>query len=254
VKAQFPLATIDHLGRQLGHVAPKYPPNIDAMTIRADLLRAGGSPNSPGSGNAYSRSLLARVRADGGFDLENPREFFMDALLECNAPFYGEVVTIHEPLSCYRIHQSNMFAIADVKHAQFAIKWRREESKIEYMAQRCRYWGIHFDSAAARKASVMMHEYQIFAAKLERDSVRQPILTTLCSAVKAYIGTPMPYAYRIIRILWLITVTAAPRGLAARVLALRFVPGLRPAWLSRLLIYCRKLGTTRKSEPFTAVS
>jgi hypothetical protein len=68
-----------------------------------ELLRTGGSPNSPASGNAYARSLLEAVRRDGGFDLENLREHWMDAILECNAPFYGEVVTLYQPLACYRV-------------------------------------------------------------------------------------------------------------------------------------------------------
>src|SRR6516225_5700760 len=171
VKVQFPLATIDEVGRLLGHFTPKYPPNLDTATIRAELLRTAGSPNSAGSGNAYSRSLLARIRADGGFDLENPREYHMDALLECNAPFYGEVITLYEPLSYYRIHDSNVYAISSIENAQFASKWRREERKIDYMARRCQHWGIPFDTAAARKASVQMQECRLFAAKLTEESV-----------------------------------------------------------------------------------
>jgi hypothetical protein len=255
VKAQAPLATIDKAGRQLGHVAPKYPPNLDTATIRAELLRTAGSPNSAGSGNAYSRSLLARIRADGGFDLENPREYHMDALLECNAPFYGEVITLYEPLSYYRIHDSNVYAISSIENAQFASKWRREERKIDYMARRCQHWGIPFDTAAARKASVQMQECRLFAAKLTEESVSEPISHTLGGAIKAYIRTPMPLAYRIIRMVWLVSVTAAPRPLASRLLALRFVPGQRPGWLDRLLIKARKLGATRKSpQTRTAVS
>src|SRR5689334_14533992 len=46
VKIQFPLVTIDKEGRQLGHVAPKYPRILDTATIREELLRTGGSPNS----------------------------------------------------------------------------------------------------------------------------------------------------------------------------------------------------------------
>jgi hypothetical protein len=248
------LATIDQEGRQLGHIAPKYPPNINTTTIRADVLRAGGSPNSPGSGNAYSRSLLARIRADGGFDLADPREFYMDALLECNAPFYGEVVTLYEPLACYRIHDNNTFAFGNVKRAQFAMKWHREERKIDYVAQRCRYWGIEFDAAAARKASVVMQEYQIFAGKLQEDLVRQSILISLYRAVRAYIRTPMPHSDRIIRVLWLIAVAAAPRTLATRLLALRFVPGDRPGWVDRLLICFRRLaGADKSPQPRRAV-
>ena len=73
----------------LGHVAPKYPPNLYTTTLRTELLRTGGSPNSPATGNAYSRSLLESISADGGFELENPREHWMDAILECNARFMG---------------------------------------------------------------------------------------------------------------------------------------------------------------------
>ena len=121
-KIQFPLSTIDKAGRQLGHVAPKYPPILDTATIRTELLRTGGSPNSPGSGNAYSRSSLERMSADGGFEIENPREYHMDAVLECNAPFYGEVVTLYQPLSCYRIHDKNIFAMNSIQNAHFAMK------------------------------------------------------------------------------------------------------------------------------------
>jgi hypothetical protein len=234
-KAQFPLATIDKAGRQLGHVAPKYPPNLDTATIKAALLRTGGSPNSAGSGNAYSRSLLARIHADGGFDLENPREFHMDAVLECNAPFYGEVVTLYEPLSCYRIHDSNIYAISGIESAQFGMKCRVQELKIDYLARRCRYWGIAFDPAAARKASVWLHECRLFAVKLSEGLADEPIYIPLCGAIKAYIGAPMPFAYRIFRIMWLVSVAAAPRVLASRLLAFRFVAGQRPTWIEQLL-------------------
>ena len=43
VKAQFPLASIDDAGRQVGHMAPKYPPNLKTATLRAQLLHIGQS-------------------------------------------------------------------------------------------------------------------------------------------------------------------------------------------------------------------
>ncbi|MGC1304106.1 MAG: glycosyltransferase family A protein [Caulobacteraceae bacterium] len=235
VKAQFTLATIDKSGRQLGHVAPKYPPNLDTAAIRSELLRTGGSPNSAGSGNAYARSLLARVRADGGFDLDNPRGFYMDGLLECNAPFYGEVVTLYEPLACYRIHNDNLYAINSIKNSRFAAKCRNQELKIDYVAQRCERWGIAFDPAAARKHSLWLQECRLFAAKLSESPVVEPISITLCGAIKACIGTPMPFGYRLFRIMWLVSVAAAPRALSRWLLTFRFVPGQRPAWIERLL-------------------
>src|SRR5216683_5838217 len=145
VKMQFPLATIDEAGRQLGHVAPKYPPNLDTATLRRELLRGGGSPNSPASGNAYSRLLLDRISADEGFELENPREHWMDAILECNAPFYGEVVTLYEPLACYRVHDHNLFLINTIDSARFTARCHTFELNVEYLARRCEHWGIPFD-------------------------------------------------------------------------------------------------------------
>jgi glycosyltransferase involved in cell wall biosynthesis len=230
VKAQAPLATIDKMGRQLGHVAPKYPPNLDTATLRTELLRGGGSPNSPGSGNAYSRSLLESLSADGAFDLENPRDYHMDALLECNAPFYGEVVTIYEPLGCYRIHDSNIYAMNAIENARFAMKRRTFELKVDYLARRCQHWGIPFDAAAARNGSIWLHECRLASAKLTEDPADEPISTTLRGAIKACNGAQLPFANRILRIVWFVSVAAAPRALARRLIAFRFIPSQRPAW------------------------
>jgi glycosyltransferase involved in cell wall biosynthesis len=99
VKIQAPVATIDQTGRDLDHVYPRYSRNLDTAGIRAELLRTGGAPNSPASGNAYSRSLLEAVARDGGFDLNKPHDYWMDTILPLNAPFFGEVISLSEPLA-----------------------------------------------------------------------------------------------------------------------------------------------------------
>lgn len=149
VKMQFPLVTIDKSGREFGHVAPIYPRKLDTTMIRAELLRTGGSPNSPASGNAYSRSLLQAIMRDRGFDLKNPREHWMDAILECNAPFYGDVATLRQPLACYRRHDRNSYAVTAVDNSHFNEMLDTFSSKLEYFAERCRNWGIPFDPVLA---------------------------------------------------------------------------------------------------------
>jgi glycosyltransferase involved in cell wall biosynthesis len=242
VKMQFPLATIDKAGRQLGHVAPKYPPNLDTATLRAELLRTGGSPNSAASGNAYSRSLLEAVTRDGGFDLGNPREHWMDAILECNAPFYGEVITVYKPLACYRIHDGNLYAIKDIDGAHFIKMLDIFAVKLEYLAGRCRSWGIPFDPATARNRSIWPLECRLVVDKLTsinhpsaHDSLHEPVVSTLYRALSACIDARLPVSNRIIRAGWFVGVAVSPRPLARRLIALRFVGSERPAWFERVL-------------------
>jgi glycosyltransferase involved in cell wall biosynthesis len=244
MKTQFPLATIDKAGRQLGHIAPKYPPNLDTATIRKELLRTGGSPNSPGSGNAYSRSLLERISADGGFELENSRDYHLDAVLECNAPFYGEVVTLYEPLSYYRIHDSNIFAMSSIENARFAMKCRTFELKVDYLARRCQVWGIPFDPAAARNGSMWLLECRLAAAKIAGEQWEEPIFTTIRRAISACIGAQLPLVNRMLHIVWFVSIAVAPRTLARWLIAFRFVPSQRPAWFESVFMKVLR-GATR---------
>jgi glycosyltransferase involved in cell wall biosynthesis len=245
VKIQFPLVTIDKEGRQLGHLTPKYPPNLDTATIRRELLRTGGSPNSPGTGNAYSRSLLDRMSVDGGFEIENPRDIWMDTILECNAPFYGEVVTLYEPFACYRTHDANDSLQHTVDNGRFDKMSRYFGCKLRYLDQRCRLWGVAFDPAAVRNRSPWALEFELAAAKLGSTEVRvpDPILTVVYHAIKAYVHAPLPVAQRIVRALWFISVAATPRSLARRLIALRFVVTERPPWLERLLTIAHLAGS-----------
>jgi glycosyltransferase involved in cell wall biosynthesis len=237
VKIQAPLVTIDKAGRQLGHVAPKYPPNLDTATLRTELLRTGGSPNSAASGNAYSRSLLEAITRDGGFDLENLREHWMDAILECNAPFYGEVMTLYEPLACYRLHDSNNSLRHTIHGARFAHAFRHSSFKLDYFARRCQFWGLPFDPAAARNRSLWLLECRLAADKLAaaKDPLGAPIWRTLSRALKACVDAQLPVSNRIIRGAWFVSVAIAPRVIAKRLIALRFIVTERPAWFERVL-------------------
>lgn len=236
VKAQFPLETIDKAGRQLGRVAPKYPPNMDTATIRAELLRIGGTYTSPASGNAYSRSLLERLSADGAFDLENLREHWMDAVLECNAPFYGKIITIYEPLACYRFHDSNYTSQSTIDNARLAKLSHCFALKLDYLAWRCLAWGIPFDPAAAGNRSLWYLECRLSAVKLGQNPMCESITRTLCRALKACIDSSMPVSLRIVRAVWFVSVAVTPPILAKRLIALRFVATQRPKWFERLFV------------------
>jgi glycosyltransferase involved in cell wall biosynthesis len=248
VKAQFPLVSIDQAGRPIGNVAPKYPANVDTALIREELLRTGQSPSSPGSGNAYSRSLLERVGKDGGFDLDNLRDYWMDAILECNAPFYGEIVTIDEPLACYRVHDSNLFLPNTIDHARFAKMSHTFVLKLNYLGQRCRRWEIPFDPVAAGNRSLHLLQCRLAAARLAsvNDSLSEPVTQTLRRAITACFATPLPLFHRLVLTTWFVGVAVTPRTMAARLIALRFIAAQRPKWFERLFTKLRaRRGSSR---------
>jgi glycosyltransferase involved in cell wall biosynthesis len=250
VKTQSPVVRIDKAGRRIGTIMPKYPPNLDTATLRRTLLRTGGCFLSPSSGNAYSRALLEAVMRDGGFELESPREFCMDIIMECNAPFYGEVVTIYEPLACYRIHDSNDNMFHVVEKVRFDKLSRYTKLKLDYFAGRCRLWGFAFDPTAARNHSIWWLECRLVCSKLasSRDPLEDPVWRILSRGVKAYIDAiELPLANRIVWASWFISVAISPRGFARRLIALRFVMTERPVWLQRFLTIVANITAWRGS-------
>jgi hypothetical protein len=187
--------------------------------------------------------LLERLNADGAFDLANPRDYHMDAILECNAPFYGEVVTLYAPLGCYRIHDSNIYAMNAIENARFAMKRRTFELKVDYLARRCQRWGIPFDAAAARNGSIWLQECRMAAAKVTGDPADEPTFITLYRAVKACLNSRLPLVNKILKIVWLVSIAASPRALAKWLIAIRFIPSRRPPWFEPMLIKVLSVAT-----------
>lgn len=254
VKTQAPVVRMDHAGRQIGAVMPKYPPKLTTATLRKTLLRTGCCFLSPSSGNAYARDLIEAVAHDGGFKLEYPREFCMDVIMECNAPFYGEVVTIYQPLAYYRIHDGNDNMYHVINKARFDKLSRYTTLKLDYFAGRCRHWGLAFDETAARNRSIWGLECQLVCGKLAapREPTEDPLWRTLALGLRAYVtATEAPVSNRLIAAAWFIAVALSPRDFASRLITLRFSTAARPAWLKRCLAISRKL-RPRRAGPVSA--
>ena len=234
-KVQYCMESIDAGGKALGHLAPKYPPQLDTAAIRAELLRTGSAPSSPGSGNAYARWLLDRVAGDGGLAPTEGGVFWIDTMLEINAPFYGDVVTIREPLACYRMHDNN----STLKHIVDVNRFRRAEkfysNKISYLAERCRVWNVPFDARSLRDRDLRYAEVKMALARLDEDGSVRRAMSVLIPALKACIVSPYSAAQKLVLSTWLTLVAAMPRPVAVRLIEMRYVVLRRPAWLERLL-------------------
>jgi hypothetical protein len=160
----------------------------------------------------------------------------MDTILEVNAPFYGEVVTLAEPLVYYRMHDSNWTQQDDLATGRFTRMTEFFDRKLAYLAGRCRRWGIAFDPNAARECSLWYAEFRLAAAKLPADRKAGFELPSalLGPALRACASSPFSMRQKLARGAWLMLVASTPRILAARLIEARFVVARRPAWLERL--------------------
>lgn len=99
-KLQFSLTRIDEAGATTGEAHS----SLDAFRSREALvrkvLRTGVYKSPPTSGNVFRRDLCELVRK-ASYDEA------IDGVMLFAAPFLGDVVSISEPLGCYRIHRSN---------------------------------------------------------------------------------------------------------------------------------------------------
>ena len=236
-KVQFCLASIDAAGRPLGHIAPKYPRRLDTATIRAELLRTGKAPSAQGSGNAYAHWLLDRLTADEALVPPAGGVFWMDTILEVNAPFYGEVLTLAEPLAYYRMHDNNDSQQNSIEVQRFAQTLEAFEDRLTYFTERCLRWGVAFDRQAARECCLWYVEYRLAAAKVPADgkvAFERPS-ALLGPALRACAGSPFSLRQKLTRGAWLVLVALTPRALAVQLIKARFVVTRRPAWLERLV-------------------
>ena len=227
-KVQFPMASIDADGRSLGHVAPKYPARLDTETIRRELLRTGTCPATQGSGNAYAKRFLETIAPIGGL-------LWMDTMLEVNAPFHGEVVTLTEPLARYRIHSSNWSQHNELSPTRFLKYLHGQDLKMVYFQDRCRAWGMEFDPEEARRRSVWYLQCQMTAAKLSSpgEASISP-MRVLGRAMRAVPRLPASAKQRAIMMTWFTAVALTPRDVAKDLIAVRFIVGHRPRWLERI--------------------
>jgi Glycosyl transferase family 2 len=230
-KVQFPMVSIDANGRPLGHVAPKYQGDLDTKTLREFILKTGGAPSTPGSGNAYAKWLLERLSPI------EPAEgmIWLDPVLETNAPFYGEVLTLPEPLAEYRTHGTNGYQRQDLSLDGFARYISVFESKLAYVEKRAPCWGEAFDAEAAKRCSIWYTECLMAAAKLSPRGAPHQMhpLRVLGRALRAAPRSPHSVKQRAVHLAWLTAVTLAPRGTAENLIAYRFVIARRPRWLER---------------------
>lgn len=110
-KIQFQMQRINADDRPVGRPFPAYTTVPTPSQVRAWMRATASYPTPPGSGNAYPRTFLERL-----FPLDDRCGDATDSACLAAAPFYGDVLTIAEPMVRYRVHGKNRsYLLGDVE-------------------------------------------------------------------------------------------------------------------------------------------
>jgi glycosyltransferase involved in cell wall biosynthesis len=106
VKLQCQLSSVDSEGNSLDNVFPSYPLGYNAQNMIEDNETIGFYMCPPTAANIYRSDYLRQIDLSG----VDPLECF-DGVVAMIAPYFGEVVTISEPLAYYRLHNTNRSSV-----------------------------------------------------------------------------------------------------------------------------------------------
>jgi glycosyltransferase involved in cell wall biosynthesis len=237
-KVQFCLALMTADGQSKRFVFPYFPPELSPARIREQVLRTGLYLWPPTSGNAFSRSFLARV-------MPLSTELFpsmTDGALNTAAPLYGDVLSVNKVLGYYRIHANNMQQAPVADRIRRGVLYKRREA--EYLRARAAELQIELPPDLLDQ---MIHlEGRIASLKLAPDlhPVRGDTLLDLFRrAVRKAAVEDDRWVRRALHVAWLFAVILAPRRLCGRMVEFRFVPGARSDRITRAL---EVLGVVRR--------
>ena len=211
VKVQFPMKSIDANGKWRDRIYPKYPPNLRTDSLRHTLLKYGACYATSGSGNAYAKCFLERISPISGLP-------WMDWILRIRAPFYGEVLTLAEPLASYRIHDAQWSRYNHLSLDRLVRFLDLQETNLSYLSAFFTEIGLKFDPEFARMTSQWQCECLISISRLSGPGGRWyvPRVKVVGLAFKAFLWSPDSPKRRAALLIWTTLVAFAPKRAAKR--------------------------------------
>ncbi len=238
IKVQYALQAIGSDGNRVHTVFPKYPHGLTPDTVRAELLRAGVYPATTTSGTAFSRQFLAEV-------MPIPKDYHcdIDDALNVVAPLYGDVVTLRKALGCYRVHDRNTSAHAELSAERFERYAKDFEERQRYLRDCCRRLGVEIGDDLI-KNDLAYWESRLAAAVLTPRTAR---LSLLWPTVRASYGSILDFGQRTVHALWAAGLVLLPRRAAHHLLAQRFIFNRRSRIAEAMLSQVWRLGGLTRS-------
>ncbi|MGI9507941.1 MAG: glycosyltransferase family 2 protein [Geminicoccaceae bacterium] len=224
-KVQYALQAIDSGGNPVNTVFPKYPHGLTPETIRAELFRAGVYPATTTSGTAFSRRFLEQVMPiPASYDCD------IDDALNVAAPLHGDVQTLRKALGHYRVHDRNTSAHAELSAERFKRYIKDATERTRYLEDRCREAGRSLPEGVIEN-DLAFWENRLAAAVMTPG----PRLKLLMPTLRAALSSILDPGQRLMHAFWAAALALAPRPLARRLLAQRFIFNRRSRLTEALL-------------------
>ena len=219
-KLQFPLIPIDAAGRVIGPPSPPLAAGFAGARLRREVIATGCYASPPTSGNVFRRDLCALLD-------EVDYERWVDGVILFAAPFFGEVVSLSEPLGCYRLHGRNgSQSGAAPEAARFAREAERFLKRHAHLRQILAARGMA-DKLVEGDGSFFVRERRLYQRVLEG---ARPGLGEVWALQRLLVGDARPIRQRLAMALFFSMLAAAPRAMRRALLAYRLTPGHRSAW------------------------
>lgn len=229
-KVQFRMEVVDAQGRGTGVVFPKYPRDTDHASMLRESLRTGGYPAPPTSGNAYAARLLERI--------EQPCALrFVDTILNTIAPFEGEVLTIPDVLSRYRLHDQNAYLSAQLDPERIRKRLEDERERLRFLVAYARRHEIELELDSLVQASRYYGEHRLALARLEDPGRpgRPGRASATLDLVASTLASSEDLRLKLVKLLWTLAVGLGPATLARALIRRRLVPTARSPAFERLI-------------------
>jgi glycosyltransferase involved in cell wall biosynthesis len=102
-KVQVQLESVGEDGARHKSIFPTYPQSYSTEQIKSDNVIIGFYVCPPTSGNIYRRDILQKLELSA-----LPPNDPIDGIGALAAPYYDDIVTIAQPLACYRVHGNSL--------------------------------------------------------------------------------------------------------------------------------------------------
>lgn len=136
-KIHYRLQVVDTEGQPSGSFIPTTTVKLAYGEVWRKLIQTSGYVSTCMSGNAYNRMALTQV-----FPIPDEYKTTADDYLMISTPFYGDVVSIEDPLGVYRIHTSNQWALTSVSGSRFRRFVQHDLQNFALLRQRAREFGL----------------------------------------------------------------------------------------------------------------